>query len=107
MYALGKLLVTLSLGERKQSEEMHIYSSVSGIIISWKAAKAFGILSDQYPNPFPLSVVPITTKPPEEAEIEVGTDTGISPHQSEITRAFLLCLTGKLGQWKERSFIFP
>ena len=88
MYALGKLPVTLSLGKRKHNEEMHIYSNVSGIIISWKAAKALGILSDQYPNPFPLSVVHITTKPSEKAEIEAGIDTGISPHQSEITRAF-------------------
>ena len=61
-------------------------------------------MSDQYPNPFPLSVAPITTKPPEKAEIEIGIDTGISPHQSEITRAFPTVFDGQVRTMEGEEF---
>ena len=53
MHSLGKMLVKFSLQGREHSEDMHIYPNVSGIIISWKAAKALGILPEHYPNPIP------------------------------------------------------
>lgn len=37
--------------ELNGSEDVHIYESVSGTIISWSVAQKLGILPDNYPNP--------------------------------------------------------
>ena len=99
MHALDKLLVTLSIGGREHSEEIHIYSSVTGIIISWKADKALGILPEHYPNP-----TPITTKPLVEADINVIATTGVPPHPSEITKAFPTVFNGEVRMMEGEEF---
>ena len=61
MTPIGKLPTTLSLQDRQHCEDMHIFQEVSGVMISWKACKALGILPASYPTPF--STVPIFIKP--------------------------------------------
>jgi len=51
MKPLGKVPVTIRLEGRQYKDDLHIYSGVSGALISWKAAKELGILPAHYPNP--------------------------------------------------------
>lgn len=51
MQPLGKLLISVKLGAQHLDEEFHIYPAVSGILLSWKAAKNLNILPPQYPKP--------------------------------------------------------
>ena len=47
------MLVNFQSGEKEYSDDIHIYPSVSGVIISYKAAKALGILPEHYLAPLP------------------------------------------------------
>ena len=51
MHPIGKLPVTLTLGQRKFVDDLHIYTDVEGILLSWKAAKGLSILPQCYPKP--------------------------------------------------------
>ena len=53
MSPIGKLPITLSIGERAYTDDFHIYPSVTGTLLSWKAAKGLTILPECYPNPSP------------------------------------------------------
>ena len=44
MQPIGKLPVTLMLGTKTYTDELHIYPEVTGILLSWKAAKGLNIL---------------------------------------------------------------
>ena len=51
---MGKIAITFHLQGRQHKEDMHIYSQVSGVIMSWKAARCLSILPSQYPQPTPI-----------------------------------------------------
>ena len=51
MQPIGKIPVTLQLGPIKHKEDLHIYQEVSGVLLSWTASKALGILPECYPTP--------------------------------------------------------
>ena len=53
MSPLGKLPVTIRLGNHTYLEDIHIYPNVRGTLLSWKACKALQILPSHYPNPIP------------------------------------------------------
>ena len=57
--------VHFTINSRDAHDDVHIYSSVSGAVISWLTAKQLGILPDSYPQPAPalhkLSA-PVTTE---------------------------------------------
>ena len=46
MYPIRKLPVTLRLGGWKYVDDLHIYPNVTGVLLSWKAAKGLNILPD-------------------------------------------------------------
>ena len=48
IHPVGKLPISLKLGDRTFSDELHIYP---GILIPWKACINLGILPDCYPHP--------------------------------------------------------
>jgi len=89
---------------REHSEEMHIYPNVSGVIISWKAAKALGIMSKHYPNPILLTKTPIMTKPLKEANINVTTSANTLPNQHDIIQAFPMVFDGKIRVMDREEF---
>jgi len=68
MQPLGKLMITVTIGSRQINEEFHIYTEVSGVLLSWKAAKSLHILPTQYPNPIstqdPPQVAAMRAPPP-------------------------------------------
>lgn len=63
MQPFGKLPVTFQLQGRSHNEDMRIYPEISGVIMSWKAAKGLSILPVNYPDPLPVTVA--TAMPPE------------------------------------------
>ena len=48
MKPVGKIPVIISLQGRTYRDDIHIFSRVSGALISWKAAKELGLLPPQY-----------------------------------------------------------
>ena len=78
MHPVGKLPICLKLGNTEFSDDLHIYSDVCGILISWKACKNLGILPDCYPHP-PASTKAICTTTLDESPINIiSTDAGTS-----------------------------
>ena len=55
MKLLGKLPVTLCLGDKRIQDDVHIYPGVSGALISWRAANGLGILPEHCPRPAPTT----------------------------------------------------
>ena len=55
MSPIGKLPVSISLGDTEYSDVLHIYPQVKGALLSWKAARGLKILPESYPHPPPSS----------------------------------------------------
>ena len=53
LYPLGKIPVHLQLGVHEYGDELHIYPTILGALLSWKACKGLRILPDHYPKPIP------------------------------------------------------
>ena len=51
MHPVGRLPITLRLGPLTHNEDLHVYPEVTGVLLSWKAAKGLGILRSSYPHP--------------------------------------------------------
>lgn len=60
VHPVGKLPVTFKLRNREHTEDLYIYPSVCGILMSWKACKGLGILPHCYPYPFTTDVAPLS-----------------------------------------------
>jgi len=69
---------------------------MSGVIISWKTAKALGILPKHYSNPIPLTKSPIVTEPLKEANINFTTSGNILQNQNTLIQAFPTVFDGKI-----------
>jgi len=54
MTPLGRVPVTMQLGQVKYEDNLHIYPGISGALLSWRAAKALRILPSCYPLPIPM-----------------------------------------------------
>ena len=100
MYALGKLMVTLSLKGKQHTEEMHIYPDVSGTIISWKAARALGILPEHYPNPVSPATANLSTDP----NIKVTISISMTSCHHKITQAFPTVFDGQIRTMEGEKF---
>lgn len=70
---IGKLPTTLVLQGRQYHEEMHIFQEVPGVMISWKACKALGILPANYPVPLPTSADPQRQTPTTTVSVNAAT----------------------------------
>ena len=62
MTPMGKLPTTFSLQGRTHREEIHVFKDVTGVMMSWKACKALGILPPCYPTPLPVAPAAINAK---------------------------------------------
>ena len=58
MHPLGKLSVTFKLKNREYTDDLHIYPSVHGILMSWQVCKGLGILPHCYPDPVAVDATP-------------------------------------------------
>ena len=58
MHPLGKIPVTFKLKNREYTDDLHIYPSVHGILMSWQVCKGLGILLHCYPDPVSMDVTP-------------------------------------------------
>ena len=57
MHPVGRLPITLRLGPLTHNEDLHVYPEVTGVLLSWKAAKGLGILRSSYPHPSNITEV--------------------------------------------------
>jgi len=69
IFPLGKLPVTLCLGDKKYRDDVHIYPNVHGTLISWKVCKALHILPSCYPNPISSPTVQEVTLSPNPTSV--------------------------------------
>ena len=58
MCPIGKMCVHFQLAGKEHKEDMYIFPTLDGVIMSWKAAKALHVLTPHYPLPSPSTVLP-------------------------------------------------
>lgn len=103
MQPLGKLPVTFQLQGWSHSEDMHIYPEISGVIMSWKAAKGLRILPIHYPDPSPATVTTAMPALPPATDVKVvsaTTHTG----QTEMVKAFSMVFDGRIRVMRGEEF---
>ena len=99
-YTLGKMLVKFQLGDKEYSNDIHIYPSMSGVIISWKAAKALGILPKHYPAP----LLPPSQQHPTQMRTSMLLPLQVRYLPNRVShKCTPLFLTGKSEQWKGKT----
>ena len=96
MYPIGKLTVTFKLGTREHKEELHIYPNVSGVIMSWKATKALGILPEHYPKPIPQVIEPHKTESLKETNLRTATVSSEQATDPNIIQTFPTAFDGQI-----------
>ena len=97
MKPAGKIKVKLRLGTNEHSEDLHVYPSVRGMLISWKAAKALGILPESYPQP------DVSRPISSNADRNVRT-IGTRPDTKEITEEFPQVFDGQIKTMEGEEF---
>ena len=73
MCPIGKMCVHFQLAGKEHKEDMYIFPTLDGVIMSWKAAKALNVMPPHYPLPSPSTAPPRpqVSKPP----------TSLMPHR--------------------------
>ena len=51
MRSIGKIAITFQLGRETYTDDLHIDPEVTGVLLSWRAAKGLSILPKCYPHP--------------------------------------------------------
>ena len=57
MHAIRKMSVRFQLAGNEHEEDVYIFPHLSGVVISWRAAKALKNLPPHYPLPLPKAAV--------------------------------------------------
>ena len=57
MRSIGKIAVTFQLGRKTYTDDLHIYPEVTGVLLSWRAAKGLSILPECYPRPINTTLI--------------------------------------------------
>ena len=65
MHPIGQLPISFNLEHKTYQTDLHIFNGVNGIIMSWKACKALGILPPCYPQPPSQTQPNIKALPPQ------------------------------------------
>ena len=96
MKPLDKLPVTFQLQGKHHSEDVHIYPDVSGVILSWKAAKGLRILPEYYPDPVPdMNPRRISTTVPT-TDINLVSTSAHTPAESEMMNKYPTVFDGQV-----------
>ena len=85
LHPAGKIPnVVFELNGRHSSEDVHIYESVSGIIISWLVAQMLGILPNNYLNPYmtPIRLQPLNLEESLEESLPLSAEAIMSEFPS-------------------------
>lgn len=85
MRPIGKITLTLQLGDSMYTDDVHIYPNVSGMLISWKAAKSLGILPQCYPRPMDTTIIPVASEHPVTPSVNV-TESTRTPTDEEMMK---------------------
>ena len=97
---MGKLPVTFHLQGRQHKEDMHIYPDVSGVIMSWKAAKSLSILPSHYPQPTPIFTIPATLT----SDVKVFNTTTNTSKESTVISKYPTVFNGRIRVMQGEEF---
>jgi len=89
MEPIGKFPITFNRQGCQNTKDVHIYPHVSGVIISWKAAKGFCTLPSQYPWPIPI----FSPSVPRRSYVKTLTST---PEASVIISKYFTVFDGQI-----------
>ena len=98
MFPLGKLPVTLCLGNQEYLENVQIYPNIHGTLISWKACKALQILPPYYPQPIPSPTVHMANLSP------LHTTSTVSLTAQHITSEYPTFFDGQIRSMQGKQF---
>ena len=101
MTPLGRIPVTIQLGEAVNKDNLHIYLGVSGALISWKAAKGLSILHPHYPHPI--------TEPCKRKQLNASIQTATAgsredPTAEDLVRQFPTVFDGNIRVMEGEKF---
>ena len=98
MRSIGKIAVTFQLGKKTYDDDLHIYPEVTGVLLSWRAAKGLSILPECYPRP-----VDVTTSVSKERltltrvnTLEAPAHVSLSPTSEELMMEFPTVFDGQI-----------
>ena len=97
MQSIGKIAVTFQLGRKTYTDDLHICPEVTGVLLSWRAAKELSILPECYPRPIDTTLTskehpPTTTVNTLEASALVSP----SPTSEDIMKEFPEVFNGQI-----------
>ena len=104
MTPIGKLPTTFLLQGRQFCEEMHVFQEISGVMISWKACKALGILPECYSVPLPLLPAAADSQTPSPS-VSVNAATIKTPSVTDqLMTAFPTVFDGRIRVMQGEEF---
>ena len=88
-HAIGKMRVCFQLAGNEYEEDVYIFTHLSGVIISWRAAKALKLLSPHYPLPPPVPA-------PSEPRVRTTTASDHIPTLDDLKREYTTVFDGNI-----------
>ena len=95
MHPIGRLPVTFNLENRTYQADLHIFTGVNGIIMSWKACKALRILPPCYPQLPPQTQPSVKALPPHSNTTSL-VDQQIPITQEQMMKEFPTVFDGNI-----------
>ena len=89
MHAIGKMRVCFQLAGNEYEGDVYIFTHLSGVIISWRAAKALKLLSPHYPLPPPVPA-------PSEPRVRTTTAADPIPTLDDLKREYTTVFDGNI-----------
>jgi len=105
MYAIGKMRVYFQLAGEEYEEDVYIFPHLSGVIISWRAAKALKILSTHYPLPPPQPALVEPSQPAlVEPSVRVTRASDSLPTLDDLQQAYPTVFDGRIRTMEGEEF---
>ena len=102
MHPLGKLSVTFKLKNREYTDDLHIYPSVLGTLMSWKACKGIGILPQCYPYPSAADTAPLPN--PLSSQLLRTTTASLPVNMDAVVKEFPTVFDGNIRSMDGEEF---
>ena len=97
MHAIGKLSVRFQLAGNEHEEDVYIFPHLSGVIVSWRVAKALKILPPHYPLPPPKAA-------PVEPSVRSTTATHPLPNMDDLKQEYPTVFDGRIRTMEGEEF---
>ena len=104
MQPIGKIPVTFQLGTHLFREDLNVHRKITGVLLSWRAAKGLCILPECYPNP--VTPQPSPVEPPNKAILSLATpvSTNKPPAPESMMMEFPTVFNGQINNMEGELF---